>query len=196
MQDETQREEELRDEGLDAGDGDAASASEDTGVDETTPENAGDGDTGTEDTGDGEVKTGDGAIEQVPEEETPEEVEARQEAGIATAEENAALQHTDGDASATTRDGTDAGVPMLPGDPSEPQGPEDALGVGDKRGDYETRVDGPHAESVPVEGGGEPIKDDDGNTVDLKPKSRLVSQNDRVAERGEVPGEKGGVTTG
>lgn len=96
---------------------------------------------------------------------------------------------------ATTKDGTDAGVDMLPGDASEPVGPEDAFGEGQKRGDYSGRVSGAHAESVPLEGGGEPILDDDGNVVDLKPKSKLVSQTERAGDQGEVPGEKGGVTT-
>lgn len=128
-------------------------------------------------------------------EETKDEAEAKEAAGIATAEENAALEHTEG--GTTTRDGTDAGVPMLPGDSSEPVGPEDAFGEGDKRGDYSKRTGtGSHAESVPVEGGGEPIRDDDGNIVDVTPRSKLVPQDGRTEERGEVPGEKGGVTTG
>ena len=36
----------------------------------------------------------------------------------------------------TKDDALDSGAPMLPGDPSEPVGPEDALGSGPKRGDY------------------------------------------------------------
>lgn len=128
-------------------------------------------------------------------EETPAEAEAKEAAGIATAEENADLEHTEG--GATTRDGTDAGVPMMQGDASEPVGPEDAFGEGDKRGDYSERTGtGAHAESVPVEGGGEPIRDEDGNILDVKPKSKLVPQDGRTAERGDVAGEKGGVTTG
>jgi hypothetical protein len=39
-------------------------------------------------------------------------------------------------------DAANAGVPMHVGDPDEPQGPEDALGVGTKRGDYSGRGDG------------------------------------------------------
>lgn len=46
-------------------------------------------------------------------------------------------------------DTTNVGVPMHDGDPSEPQGPEDALGVGTKRGDYSQRGDG----STHYEGG-------------------------------------------
>jgi hypothetical protein len=82
----------------------------------------------------------------------------------------------------TTRDALDAGVPMLPGRGDEPQGPEDALGAGPKRGDYSKRI-GPENyhpnEARPVPGG---------LTV-------LDSQRERAAERGDVPGEKGGVTT-
>lgn len=74
--------------------------------------------------------------------------------------------------SSTTRDDhNDLGVPMLQGDPSEPVGPEDALGVGPKRGDYRDRIGGnsyhPHA-------GNEP-------------------QRPRAAEIGEEKGVKGGV---
>lgn len=177
MQDETQRDEELRD-------GEDAAAEEETAT--STTDDTATGDTSA--AGDAGVNEG-----EVPEEETTEEAEAREGAGIATAEENAALEHSEGGAT-TRQDGTDAGVPMLPGDPSEPQGPEDALGTGEKRGDYEKRVGGQHAESVPVDGGGEPVEVD-GEVVDRKPISRLVSQNERVAERGDVPGEKGGVTT-
>lgn len=36
----------------------------------------------------------------------------------------------------------DDGVPMIEGDPAEPQGPEDAAGQGPKRGDYSDRGDG------------------------------------------------------
>lgn len=53
---------------------------------------------------------------------------------------NADLEHTAG--GVTTRDGMDAGVPMTPGKPDEPVGPEDALGGGPTRGDYRDRLDG------------------------------------------------------
>ncbi|MDQ3485454.1 MAG: hypothetical protein M3445_08635 [Actinomycetota bacterium] len=86
----------------------------------------------------------------------------------------------------TTRDdATDLGVPMLAGDVSEPTGPEDALGVGKKRGDYADRVGPsnyqPH-ESVRV--------------VDAKPGEATVvlqAQRPRVEERGDEKGKKGGV---
>lgn len=125
--------------------------------------------------------------------ETKAEAEAKQDAGVASEKENAKLEHTEG--GATTRDGTDAGVPMLPGSADEPQGPEDALGEGPKRGDYSERVDGAHLESRAVEGGGQPVLDDEGNVVDYTPRSELVPQTPRASDQGEVSGEKGGVTT-
>lgn len=82
----------------------------------------------------------------------------------------------------TTRDATDAGVPMLPGRGDEPQGPEDALGAGPKRGDYSKRI-GPenyHPHEARPAGGGLTVLD---------------PQRERAAERGDVPGAKGGVTT-
>jgi hypothetical protein len=82
----------------------------------------------------------------------------------------------------------DVGVPMLPGDPSEPQGPEDALGPGPKRGDYRDRVGGsdyhPHEVSRrPVAAPGEPA-------------ATAVPQRPRAEDIGESPGRKGGVSTG
>ena len=60
--------------------------------------------------------------------------QAKADAGVASERQNARLEHTRG--GATTRDDvTDLGVPILPGDPKERQGAEDALGVGPKRGD-------------------------------------------------------------
>jgi hypothetical protein len=120
---------------------------------------------------------------------------AKADAGVATEAQNDALEHSDADAPANTRDGLDGGVPMLPGDPSEPSGPEDALGEGEKRGDYAERVDGEHFEGQALPDGGEPILDDDGNVVDYKPKSRLVAQSPRTAEVGDAAGLKGGVET-
>ena len=139
--------------------------------------------------------------------------QAKEDAGIATATENSKLKHSEdlapelygaGDAlkagkrpSATTRDdSTDAGVPMLQGPPDEPQGPEDAFGPGPKRGDYSQRTGGVNSMvSVPVEGGGQPIVDGDGNIVDYTPHSVLVPQTPRASVQGEVAGAKGGVDT-
>lgn len=67
----------------------------------------------------------------------------------------------------------DLGVPMLPGDGSEPQGPEDALGDGPKRGDYTNRLGGstylPHVGDDP--------------------------QRPKAADIGDESGVKGGVDT-
>ncbi len=80
------------------------------------------------------------------------------------------LEHTEG--GATTRDDpNDLGVPVLPGDPAESIGPEDALGVGPKRGDYRGRIPG-------------------------DPHEGEVAQRPRADEIGEVKGKKGGVETG
>lgn len=82
-------------------------------------------------------------------------------------------------------DALDAGVPMLPGDPSEPVGPEDAIGPGLKRGDYTDRIDsGPHlvSERIPSAKPGEPH-------------TRLVDASARASDIGDVKGEKGGVST-
>ena len=92
-------------------------------------------------------------------------------------------KHTAG--GVTTRDDAlDSGVPMLPGDGSEPVGPEDALGSGRKRGDY-SKVIGPlqHSSAVPV----------DRKPGDLdSPASVLVRQNPLVEQRGDDKGVKGG----
>lgn len=118
--------------------------------------------------------------------------------GIATPAENAALEHSEG-GSTTRDDRLDAGVPMLQGDPSEPTGPEDALGQGPKRGDYRDRVPGNPMESIPNPKAGQPVMADDGDggevVVDYEPHSILVAQKPRTEDIGDVAGEKGGVTT-
>lgn len=110
--------------------------------------------------------------------------------------QNQELEHTEG--GATTRDAHDQGVPMLQGEATESVGPEDALGVGEKRGDYADRMLpslNAH-EVVPVEGvvPGQPVTNEDGG-VDIPPHSRLERQVGRVLERGQAPGQKGGVDT-
>lgn len=107
--------------------------------------------------------------------------------GVGTTEQNAKLSHSvEGE---TTRDdATDVGVPMLPGDPSEPVGPEDALGAGPKRGDYRNRIGPTGYEPTQVE----PVSD----AKPGEPQVRLVNQRDRAEDIGEAEGEKGGVTTG
>ena len=98
--------------------------------------------------------------------------------------ENDKLEHTMG--GATTRDPMDAGVPMLPGKPTERIGPEDALGPGAKRGDYTDRITtGPpmRTEVIP-----ENERTPDG------PIYRLVPADSEVGKVGDIPG-KGGVDT-
>lgn len=89
----------------------------------------------------------------------------------------------------TTRDDKlDSGVPMLAGDPSEPVGPEDALGKGPKRGDYSEVVGNKqHYHSVP-----NPKHDP---TDPESPAYVLEHQNPNVAKRGDAKGKKGGVDT-
>jgi len=101
----------------------------------------------------------------------------------ASKRQNAKLEHSAG--GVTTRDDvTDLGVPMLPGDPSEPQGPEDALGPGPKRGDYRNRLGGsdyqPH-EVVPVP-----------DAKEGEPRVRVVEQRPRAEDIGDDKGVKGG----
>lgn len=106
--------------------------------------------------------------------------------GVAGYDENAALEHSEG-GSTTRQDATDVGVPMLPGSPDEPVGPEDALGPGPTRGDYRDRI-GPSGYNptqtvrVPDAKPGEPH-------------TRVVAQRPNAEIIGDVEGEKGGVTT-
>jgi hypothetical protein len=99
---------------------------------------------------------------------------------------SAGLQHTEG--GVTTRDdATDLGVPMLPGSGNEPVGPEDALGVGPKRGDYSKRLGDANYQPHQTE-----------RIADAKPgepHTRVVEQAPRASEQGEVEGKKGGVET-
>ena len=102
---------------------------------------------------------------------------------IASDAQNDKLEHSKG--GMTTRDDAlDLGVPMLPGDPSEPQGPEDALGEGPTRGDYSARIGDanyqPH-QTVPVE-----------DAKPGEPTVRVIAQRENV-DQGEVKGKKGGV---
>lgn len=107
-------------------------------------------------------------------------------AGIASQSENQRLEHSvEG---VTTRDdATDLGVPMLPGDPSEPVGPEDALGEGPTRGDYRQRI-GPESYHPHTS-----IRVPDAQPGEAN--VRVVPQRPFAEEIGDVPGEKGGVTT-
>ncbi|MBA2439576.1 MAG: hypothetical protein H0V50_02750 [Thermoleophilaceae bacterium] len=104
---------------------------------------------------------------------------------IASDADNRKLKHTEG--GVTTRDDAlDAGVPMLPGSPDEPQGPEDALGIGSKRGDYTGRI-GPDSyqphQSVPI-----PASEQTAGG----PTARLEAQAPRALDIGDEAGVKGG----
>lgn len=92
----------------------------------------------------------------------------------------------------TTRDDLlDAGVPMVAGQPDEPVGPEDALGLGPKRGDYTGRIaSGP---SLRVEQIAEADRDTDDNG-EPGPTAQLVAADSDVGNIGDADG-KGGVTT-
>lgn len=104
---------------------------------------------------------------------------------IASQEQNASLKHS-ADGVTTRDDALDLGVPMLPGDPNEPIGPEDALGEGPTRGDYSERLGEtnyrPH-QTVPVR-----------DAKPGEPTVRVVNQRANV-QQGEVAGKKGGVET-
>lgn len=93
-------------------------------------------------------------------------------------------QHSEG--GVTTRDDAlDSGVPMLAGDPSEPVGPEDALGAGPKRGDYSEVIGNKqHYHSVP--------NPDYDRSDPSSPAFVLVHQNPLVEDRGDEKGVKGG----
>jgi len=103
---------------------------------------------------------------------------------VATPAENDRLEHSVGGVT-TRNDALDSGVPMLPGDPSEPQGPEDALGMGPKRGDYSQVIGNKqHYHSVP-----NPNYDREDPT---SPAYVLVHQNPLVEDIGDEAGVKGG----
>jgi hypothetical protein len=115
---------------------------------------------------------------------TPQKVEKR--SASKKVEGHGEFEHSMG--GTTTRDdATDLGVPMLPGSPDEPQGPEDALGPGPKRGDYSNRIGGsdynPH-QVVP-----------NPDAEEGEPQVKVVSQRERASDQGEVPAKKGGVDT-
>lgn len=108
------------------------------------------------------------------------------EKATATDSQNSKLKHSQG--GATTRDdATDVGVPMLAGSPEERQGPEDALGVGPKRGDYRARLARRDAEPHETR----PVRD-------AKPGEPTVvneAQAPRADDIGDENGRKGGVDT-
>jgi hypothetical protein len=100
-----------------------------------------------------------------------------------TSKKDEGLSHSDG--GVTTRDDAlDSGVKMLPGDPSEPVGPEDALGSGQKRGDYTEFLDRRYTASVP-----NPNRDPEDPS---SPGSVIVEQNPLAEQIGDDKGVKGG----
>lgn len=111
---------------------------------------------------------------------------AREAAAVAPMSANRKLEHTEG--GVTTRDdASDLGVPMLPGSPDEPQGPEDALGAGPKRGDYTDRI-GPsnyHPTQMVQRKDAKPGE----------PQVELDYQRKYAEEIGDAEGLKGGVDT-
>ena len=102
----------------------------------------------------------------------------------ASKQENDKLEHPEG--GITTRDDAlDSGAPMLAGDPSEPVGPEDALGSGPKRGDYSKLIGNlQHSAAVP--------NPDYDASDPSSPRTVLVHQNPLVEQRGDEKGKKGG----
>lgn len=108
------------------------------------------------------------------------------DAGVASQGDNQKLEHSQGGRSSRD-DVLDLGVPMLPGDPSERQGPEDALGAGPTRGDYRNRIGDAHYhphQTLPVE-----------DAEPGEPNVRVVAQRQLAEEIGDVKGLKGGVDT-
>ena len=83
---------------------------------------------------------------------------------------------------AVTKVPSDMGVPMIEGDPDEPQGPEDAAGHGVKRGDYSLRGDGQQHAQMERNGDGDVVAFDQNAAMETEP---------GVPEAGE----KGGVTS-
>lgn len=102
---------------------------------------------------------------------------------------NRALEHSQG-GSTTRQDATDVGVPMLQGDGSERQGPEDALGIGPKRGDYSARL--ARRDTEPHESRAVPVEPD---RVGVDPNVVIQAQAPRAADVGDEKGLKGGVDT-
>ncbi len=104
--------------------------------------------------------------------------------GQATPQDNKKLKHTMG--GVTTRDDAlDSGAPMLAGDPAEPTGPEDALGSGQKRGDYSALIGNRDYSASVVN----PAYDGTDPSV---PRFVLVHQNPLVKQVGDEKAVKGG----
>ncbi len=117
---------------------------------------------------------------------TPVKSSDQTDVSVASVAQNDKLSHSD-DGVTTRSDRMDLGVPMLPGDPAEPVGPEDALGAGPTRGDYRERLGDSHYHPHTVV-----------TVADAKPGEPTqvaVAQRPLADEIGEVPGRKGGVNS-
>lgn len=121
-----------------------------------------------------------------PAEDQAEAVKGDVAAGVATQSENEKLEHVAG-GSTTRDDKLDMGVPMLQGSPDEPQGPEDALGEGPKRGDYSDRIGPDSYQPHEVR----PARKGDGENATVV----VEAQKPRTEEIGDEEGKKGGVET-
>lgn len=120
---------------------------------------------------------------------TPKSDPKNADPSVATTKENDRLEHTQG--GRTTRDDpADLGVPMLPGDGTEPVGPEDALGPGSKRGDYTGRIGDSNYQPHEVRPA-DPAAVADPN----RPSVVVEAQRPRAQDIGDEAGRKGGVET-
>ena len=99
------------------------------------------------------------------------------------AKTDAKLEHPQ-DGVSTRDDALDSGAKMLPGDPSEPVGPEDALGAGPKRGDYREWQDRRYQSAV--------VNPDHDPEDPTSPGTVLVDQNALAEDIGDEKGVKGG----
>lgn len=77
----------------------------------------------------------------------------------------------------------DMGVPMLPGDGTERQGPEDALGESPTRGDYRSRLGDVRPHTVVPNPDAKPGE----------PQVKVVDQTQNAEVIGDLKGKKGGV---
>lgn len=112
------------------------------------------------------------------------EVQAQEAQAEAALTDVSGLEHSAG--GRTTRDDVlDLGVPMIQGDPSEPQGPEDALGAGPTRGDYSERIGSSSYHPTTV------VRNWDAKPGE--PQVIVVEQRQFAGEVGDDPGVKGGV---
>lgn len=121
--------------------------------------------------------------------------EDKERTGAKSTEAQGEASEAQGTDTVNRDDPLDVGVPMLPSEGNERQGPEDALGVGPKRGDYRNRIGSSlynptTTERIPED---ERETDDDGNVIGAH--TRVVEQRPRAEDIGDEEGLKGGVET-